>query len=143
MKLANKSLIGFVCSINVSMANDLSVLEDFSQLQYLLAHNTATTGDLSSLFYMAAMEELDLHSNTLTCLTSDPFPAWSGSYYHFYSCLSSSTHVDNALIGMANGGVNNCTVRLDGTNPARTSESEVEEAVTTLAGNGVILYVNE
>lgn len=67
------------------------------------------------------------------------FAATSGTY-RFYSTVTTSGEVDQWLIDLAAAGWSNCTVYLDGTNPARTSASDA--AVATLVGNSVTLFLN-
>ena len=38
--------------------------------------------------------------------------------------------------------MHDCTLILDGTNPAPPSTQEMTDAIATLAGNGVTLYVS-
>jgi hypothetical protein len=69
---------------------------------------------------------------------------WSGrtsGTYYFDSTVSTSGEVDQWLIDLASANWSNCTIYLDGTNPARTSASDA--AVATLLDNGCEIHVNE
>lgn len=118
---AIRSVLSNLTSLNLStcsLVGDISVLEDAS----------------------AAYTNISLGQNKLTCENVFSSPAFTGSSYSFRSSISVASHVDNALISFASGGMHNTSLYLDGTNPARTSASDA--AVATLLGNAVVLYVN-
>ena len=84
---------------------------------------------------------IKLKNNSLT-FSYSVFKVWTGSTFNFQSCFSSSSDVANAIISLANSGMHDCSLLLDGSNPAPPSTQEVIDGISTLAGNGVTLYVS-
>jgi hypothetical protein len=102
--------------------------------------NISSVENISNLYGMGLFY---INDNTITYpLTGiDWFVATFGNY-RFYSTVSTSEEVGQWLIDLSRANWSNCTVRLDGTNPAPPSTQEVTDAIAMLAGNGVTLYVS-
>jgi hypothetical protein len=134
----------FIQSIHLSqnsLTGNVSFLSDLNSLVLLYINSNSLTGDLSFLSDLISIENLSVYNNTFT-FSYVPFPAWDGSTYNLSSCVSTSQEVGDLIRAAANGGMNNCIYKLDGTNPAPPSTQEVLDGIATLAGNGVTLYVS-
>jgi hypothetical protein len=143
VKHMSTALNRFRIAYNNGATGDIACLKKFENLDYLLLEfNTAITGDISNLFLMDNLNTCYLASTSLSFASTANTPPWDGFYYNFRSALSKSLEIGNLLISAANGGVNNCIIYLDGTCPAPPATQEVTDAIATLAGNGVTLYVS-
>jgi hypothetical protein len=126
---------------NNSISGDISAVSGLTSLANLSLHDNSISGDISAVSGLTSLVYLYLYVNTLS-FTYSQFPAWSGTTYDLSSCVSSSQEVGDLLRAAANGGMNNCTYRLDGTNPVPPGTQEITDAIGILAGNGVTLYVS-
>jgi internalin A len=151
--LSNNSITGDISAVsgltnlvslflsNNSITGDISAVSGLTNLVNLYLLNNSTTGDISAVSGLTNLVNLYLLNNSTTFIYVQ-FPAWSGSTYDLSSTVSTSQEVGDLIRAAANGGMNNCIYKLDGTNPAPPDTSEVNDAISTLAGNGVTLYVN-
>jgi hypothetical protein len=135
------SLTYLALSAMPSLTGNISSLSGLTSLVTLYLHNGSLTGDLSSLSGLTNLALVYLYNNALT-FTYTQFPAWSGSSYYLQSTVSTQREVGDLIRAAANGGMNNCIYKLDGTNPAPPDTQEVIDAISTLAGNAVTLYVS-
>jgi hypothetical protein len=135
------SLTYLALSAMPSLTGNISSLSGLTSLATVYLHNSSLTGDLSSLSGLTNLALVYLYNNALT-FTYTQFPAWSGSSYYLQSTVSTQQEVGDLIRAAANGGMNNCIYKLDGTNPAPPDTQEVTDAISTLAGNGVTLYVS-
>jgi Leucine-rich repeat (LRR) protein len=126
---------------NNYITGDFFSLSGLNSLYYLSIVNNSLTCDLSSLATLTVINYLYVYGNSLT-FTYTQFPPWSGNIYDLHSTVSTSQEVGDLIRAAANGGMNNCIYKLDGTNPAPPSTQEVLDGIDTLAGNGVTLYVS-
>ena len=118
--------------------SDVSPLAGLTNLTTLDLYN-CDISDISDLMGLLNLTYLNLGSNDLEYTGYTWFTATSGTFW-FYSTVDSSDEVDQWLIDLNTANWSNCTVYLDGTNPARTSASDAAVAALVLAG--VILHLN-
>jgi hypothetical protein len=115
-------------------------------LPSVLSLNASTMGlfgDTSVLSILnSSCGNISLGSNNLSCDSVFSAPALTGTTFSFKNSFSDSNSVGNCIISFANGGMHDCSFYVNGTNPAPPSTQEVIDAISTLAGNGVILYVS-
>jgi hypothetical protein len=126
---------------NNSISGDISAVSGLTNLVNLHLYNNSISGDISAVSGLTNLVTLYLYNNALS-FTYSQFPAWSGNNYDLSSCVLTSQEVGDLLLAAANGGMNNCTYIIDGTNPVPPSTQEVTDAIATLLGNEVTLYVN-
>jgi Leucine-rich repeat (LRR) protein len=126
---------------NNSLTGDISAVSGLTNLVTLYLLNNSLTGDISAVSGLTNLYNLYLYDNSLTFVYTQ-FPPWDGNTYDLHSCVSTSQEVGDLILAAANGGMNNCIYKLDGTNPAPPATQEVTDAIVVLAGNGVTLYVN-
>jgi Leucine-rich repeat (LRR) protein len=119
----------------------LSVISGFSGLINLYLSNSSINGNLSSLSGLINLSNVSLPNNSLS-FTYTQFPPWDGNTYDLRSCVSTSQEVGDLILAAANGGMNNCIYKLDGTNPVPPGTQDITDGIATLAGNGVTLYVS-
>jgi hypothetical protein len=124
-----------------SLTGDISAVSGLTNLVALYLHGNSLTGDISAVSGLTNLVALYLFNNSLT-FTYAQFPSWSGSMYDLRSTVSTQQEVGDLIRAAANGGMNNCIYQLDGTNPSPPDTSEVNDAISTLTGNGVTLYVS-
>jgi Leucine-rich repeat (LRR) protein len=153
LDLHNNSLTGNISAVsgltnlvtlylhNNSLTGDISAVSGLTNLVTLDLHNNSLTGNISAVSGLTNLVTLSLHINSLTFVYTQ-FPPWDGNTYDLNSCVSTSQEVGDLILAAANGGMNNCIYKLDGTNPAPPATQEVTDAIVVLAGNGVTLYVN-
>jgi hypothetical protein len=155
IQVSNQSIINsihdLVSNLTVNLQylyiNDNLIYDDVSALSELTGviafniYNNAFHGDISALVGLINVDYLRIFGNLLS-FTYTQFPAWSGVVYDMSSCVSTSQEVGDLIRAAANGGMNNCIYKLDGTNPAPPDTQEVIDGISTLAGNGVTLYVS-
>lgn len=98
--------------------SDISPLVGISTLTSLFLINTSVSYPLGGLSW---------------------FTAASGTF-RFDSCVSTSAEVDQWLIDLNNASWANCTIRIDGTNPAPTAASAA--AIAALTARGCVVYTN-
>ena len=126
--------------ISTNTISNISILSSFTGLVYLELLNN-NISDISSLTGLSNLVWLHVGNNPvnypLTGLTW--FTATSGTF-RFNSTVASSAEVDRWLIDLAAANWSNCIVYLNGTNPARTSDSDA--AVVQLVLAGVTLHLN-
>lgn len=127
-----------ILNVSVNQITDISALSGLSALEYIRVYNNQIT-DISPLCALSNTVLIYAYNNAITYTTQSWFKATSGTF-RFNSTVSTSAEVDQWLIDLNNAEWENCTVYLDGTNPARTSASDV--AVAGLVGRGVILHLN-
>ena len=137
-KLTN--LVSLYMSSN-SLNEGMAALSGLHNLVNLSLYNNSLIDDIATLSGLSNLVQLYLFGNTLY-FNYEQFPAWSGSVYDLRSCVSTSQEVGNLIRAAANGGMNNCIYKLDGENPAPPDTQEVTDAIATLAGNEVTLYVS-
>jgi hypothetical protein len=123
------------------IAGDLSGVSGLTNLAVLQLNDNLISGDISTIFGLTNLTSLYLLNNSLTFVYAQ-FPPWSGATYDLSSTVSTSQEVGDLIRAAANGGMNNCIYKLDGTNPAPPATQEVTDAIVVLAGNGVTLYVS-
>ena len=116
------------------------IVFNFKNLTSLSLHLNSITGDIAAISKLK-LDFCVLRSNNLNFSCAE-FETWDGTFYYFDSTLSTSEEIGNLLIALANSGMNNCILYLDGTNPAPPSTQDVIDGISTLIGNGVTLYVN-
>lgn len=123
-----------------NIINDVSPLSSMTNLVSLRLRNNSFS-DISPLVALVNLTDLWLDNNNINYpLTGlSWFTATSGLFY-FNSTVDSSAEVDRWLIDLATADWSNCTIYLDGTNPARTSASDA--AVAILIANGCILHLS-
>ena len=126
---------------NNSISSDISAVSGLTNLNYLLLYANSMVGDISAVSGLTNLTYLSLHSNTFS-FTYTSFPAWSGDTYDLRSCVSTAQEVGDLILAAANGGMNNCIYKLDGTNPVPPDTQEIIDAIAILLGNGVDLYVS-
>jgi Leucine-rich repeat (LRR) protein len=126
---------------NNSITGDLSAVSGLTNLVTLYLSKNSITGDLSAVSGLTNLVTLYMYNNLLS-FTYTPFHPWSGDTYDLHSTVSTSQEVGDLILAAANGGMNNCIYKLDGTNPAPPDTQEVIDGISTLAGNGVTLYVS-
>jgi hypothetical protein len=126
---------------NNSLTGDISAIAGLTNLVNLYISGSSLTGDISAIAGLTNLVNLYLY-NISSTFTYAQFPAWSGNTYDLRSTVSTSQEVGDLIRAAANGGMNNCIYKLDGTNPAPPSTQEVTDAIAMLAGNGVTLYVS-
>jgi hypothetical protein len=141
---------------STSVSGDISSWSALTNLTILWCYSTSATGDVSSWSTLTSLTDLRLQSTSLsgdvsswstlinltnltgfnTSVDFDSSSAWTSHNHQvfLYDCAWTSTQVDNALIAFAAGSFVSKTIRLDGTNAARTAASDA--AVATLTGNG-------
>jgi hypothetical protein len=124
-----------------SISGDIFAISGLTNLVNLYLNSNSISGDISAVSGLTNLVNLYLHSNSLS-FTYTQFPSWGGNTYDLHSCVSTSQEVGDLILAAANGGMNNCIYKLDGTNPAPPDTQEVTDAIATLAGNGVTLYVS-
>ena len=134
------NLVNLILADNL-ISGDISAVSGLINLTYLNLYGNLISGDISAVSGLVNLNYLYLPNNSLS-FTYAQFPTWDGNMYDLSSCVSTSQEVGDLLRAAANGGMNNCTYRLDGTNPAPPATQEVIDGISTLAGNGVTLYVN-
>jgi hypothetical protein len=127
--------------MNMPVGGTLSSISNLENLVTLYLNNMDITGDISSVSGLVKLNKLYLNNNSLS-FTYTQFPSWSGDTYDLSSTVSTQQEVGDLIRAAANGGMNNCIYKLDGTNPAPPSTQEVMDAIAVLAGNGVTLYVS-
>jgi Leucine-rich repeat (LRR) protein len=126
---------------NNLISSDISAVSRLSNLTILNLRTNSIFGDLSVVSRLTNLVTLTIYSNNLS-FTYTQFPAWDGDTYDLRSCVSTSQEVGDLIRAAANGGMNNCIYKLDGTNPAPPGTQEVTDAIAALAGNGVTLTVS-
>jgi hypothetical protein len=153
LRLNNNSLIGNISSLEKlkslntcllhsnSLVGNLSSVSGLTSSSVLFLSTNQLIGDLNNLCNLTNLSYAGLAGNSFS-FTYTIFPSWSGTTYYFDSCVSTSQEVGDLIRAAANGGMNNCIYRLDGTNPAPPDTQEVLDGIATLAGNGVTLYVS-
>jgi hypothetical protein len=134
-------LIVLQISSNYDLQGSISAISSMIYLLTANLHSCSFNDDLNALTGLSYLSMLTIYNNNLS-FTYTQFPPWSGSTYDFHSTVSTQQEVGDLIRAAANGGMNNCIYKLDGTNPAPPSTQEVTDAIATLAGNGVTLYVN-
>jgi hypothetical protein len=139
--LSGMTLLTYLSLAGNSLTGDIASLSGLTSLGFLSLYNSSLIGDISSLAGLSLLTYLLLYGNGLT-FTYVQFPAWSGNQYYLQSTVSTQQEVGDLIRAAANGGMNNCIYKLDGTNPVPPDTSEVNDAISTLAGNGVTLYVS-
>ena len=133
--------LGTLYLFNNLISSDISEISGLSNLIILNIRTNSIFGDISAVSGLSNLTTLTIYSNTLS-FTYTQFPAWSGDTYDLRSCVSTAQEVGDLILAAANGGMNNCIYKLDGTNPVPPSTQEVTDAIAILLGNGVDLYVN-
>jgi len=125
---------------NTKLSGNISSFANKPLLQWLYIDGTNITGDASTLKGLSALEYFTSNGTTITFNSSD---AWAAPLIVFDMSNSNliSSHVDNALIALANGGVASAAITLGGNNAVRTSASDA--AKTTLESAGCTVIVNE
>ena len=126
---------------NNSITGYISAVSGLINLTSLSLSINSITGDISAVSGLTNLVTLYLYNNSLS-FTYSQFPAWGGTTYDLSSCVLTAQEVGDLILAAANGGMNNCIYKLDGTNPAPPSTQEVIDGIATLLGNGVDLYVN-
>ena len=125
-----------------NLITDISDIPITSTLQYCTLYNNNIT-DIAPLANIPATPQwVWVYNNPVTYTTLD-WPTYTTSHelgHKFNSTVTTAAEVDQYLIDFASDNWSNCTVYLDGTNPARTSASDA--AVTALVLAGVILHLN-
>jgi hypothetical protein len=124
-----------------SISGDISAVSGLTSLVNLDLHSNSISGDISAVSGLTSLVNLYLYYNSLS-FTYTQFPPWDGSTYDLRFCVSTSEEVGDLILAAANGGMNNCIYKLDGTNPAPPSTQEITDGIATLVGNGVTLYVS-
>jgi Leucine-rich repeat (LRR) protein len=124
-----------------SISGDISAVSGLTSLVNLYLHYNSISGDISAVSGLTSLVNLYLYYNSLS-FTYTQFPPWDGSTYDLRFCVSTSEEVGDLILAAANGGMNNCIYKLDGTNPAPPSTQEITDGIATLVGNGVTLYVS-
>jgi hypothetical protein len=132
-------------NFNFNTTNENMVLMSYV-LPSVLSLNASTMGlfgDISILSILnSSCENISLGLNNLSCDSVFSAPALTGTTFSFKNSFFDSNSVGNCIISFANGGMHDCSLYVDGTNPAPPDTQEVIDAISTLAGNGVILYVS-
>ena len=138
-----KRLTGLVnCYVHSNfLTGNIASVSELVNIQVLFIARNQLIGDLSNLSDLINLSYAGMYSNSFS-FTYTIFPPWSGDIYYFNSCVSTSQEVGDLILAAANGGMNNCTYELSGTNPVPPGTQEIIDAIVTLAGNGVDLYVN-
>jgi len=126
---------------SMPVVGGLASISNLENLVTLYLNNLEITGDISAVSGLTELDNLYLHDNSLS-FTYTQFPPWSGYTYDLHSTVSTQQEVGDLIRAAANGGMNNCIYKLDGTNPAPPDTQEVNDAISTLAGNVVTLYVS-
>jgi Leucine-rich repeat (LRR) protein len=126
---------------NNFIVGNFSAISGLINLITLYLYGNLISGDISAVSGLNNLNTLYIRNNNLS-FTYTQFPPWSGNTYDLRSCVSTSQEVGDLILAAANGGMNNCIYKLDGTNPAPPSTQEVIDGISTLAGNGVTLYVS-
>jgi hypothetical protein len=126
---------------NNSLTGDISAVSGLTSLSTLHIQGNSLTGDISAVVGLTSLAILYLSYNSLT-FTYIQFPSWDGTVYSLISTVLTQQEVGDLIRAAANGGMNNCIYKLDGTNPAPPATQEVTDAIMVLAGNGVTLYVS-
>jgi hypothetical protein len=125
------------------VTGNLSVFSGMTSISYLLAFTQSWTGDISAFASCPLLTTLYIMGITnLTYSTPTSLPAWTGSIWAYSSGLSSA-EVDRFLIDLADGcgTTGTRTLKIAGTNAARTSASDAAKAALLAAG--WTLEVNE
>jgi hypothetical protein len=127
---------------NGGLIGSVSDLGKFLSITNLRIYGTKITGDLSD-FGSTVLSGYFGAQNLTTISCNSTIPIFlPGSDIHLESCGFLSSEVDNFLINASINGMSSCTVHIDGTNQAPSGAQEVTDAIATLAGNGVTLYVS-
>jgi len=128
---------------NTAVTGDVNDLSTLINMVTLSIGNTSIVGDIADLntIYNESLTAGYLFSLSLTYTDLSTFDIPSfGKLYAQDSGLTSAM-VDNILVDLAAGSASSGTIRLDGTNEARTSASDA--AVATLLGRSWLVTVNE
>jgi hypothetical protein len=127
---------------NYNDITEVTSLAGLTSLQALGLYHNSKALDVAPLVGLSSLIELRLHNTVvdypLTGLSW--FTATSGTF-RFDSTVDSEDEVDQWIIDLAAANWSNCTIYLDGTNPARTGASDA--ALATLIANGCEVHVNE
>jgi hypothetical protein len=111
---------------------------DFGTLHGLITlycHNNNGSGDLSGFSTLPNLLYFRAFSNAFTYLNTTAWPAYNGVNIQLQSTLSTAAEVDRFIIDSVASTWTNNTINFAGTNPARTSESDVALVASILAGN--------
>lgn len=114
---------------------------DREKVTYFLCTYNNLYGDISSLSYFININYINISYSSCTFLGAT-FTSLTIGPFWLRSVFSLAEYVDKILIAFAAGGMHDCTLYLDGANPAPSSDPDVVDAIATLLGNNVVLYVN-
>jgi hypothetical protein len=125
------SLIVRYCSMSFEPA-------DFGTLAGLInlyCYNNNGSGDLGGFSTLPNLVNFRPYNNAFTYLQTTTWPAYNGVSILLQSTLSTAAEVDRFIIDSVASNWTNNTINFAGTNPARTSASDVALVASILAGN--------
>ena len=103
--------------------------------------STNVSGDISAWAVISTLFRVQIYSSLMTFDNTTPWLLIDAGLFYAQDMGWTSEMVDDALIGLAATPVTNCTIKLEGTNSARTSASDA--ALATLETAGCSVTVNE
>ena len=121
----------------------LDTLAGMTSMGILAAALINITGDLNTLANFTSATNLNVYSTKADSMdyTTVALPAWAGTSIRIESNGLSSSEVDQFLIDLADGVGASGTIKIAGTNAARTAASDAAKA--TLLSNSWTVEVNE
>ena len=123
-----------------SVSGDIADIAGLTSLTTLYLDSTSVSGDIANIAGLTSLTTLYLHVTSCSDFTSVALPAkWKAVW--IYSVGLDFTEVDNFLIRLDAAGNTNGTLKIAGTNAARTATSNT--AKTNLTGKGWTIEVNE
>ena len=122
-------------------SKQITIYTNIYFVTYFLCTSDNLYGDISGLSYFININYINVRNNSCTFLGAT-FTSLTIGPFWFRSAFYLAESVGKILIAFAAGGMHDCTLYLDGTNPAPPSDQDVLDAITTLIGNNVVLYVN-
>lgn len=135
----NKPNVQSVYLYNTDVEGDIYNFAVCNSLLLAQCQNTNISGYINWLPNNSGMTELNF-SNTDVGVSEDGLKAWDGVKLYFENCSWSSAETDRFLNQAYAAGVQNCNIKIAGTNAARTSASDT--AYTWLLANNTSLEVN-
>ena len=129
-----------ILNVGSNQIADISVLSGLTDLQSIRVYYNQIS-DISPLVGLSNATLIYAFNNALTYTTQSWFTATSGNF-RFYTTLSTAAEVDQFLIDLNNASWANCTVHLNGTNPAHTGGAPVLAAIAGLVSRSVTLHLN-
>ena len=106
---------------------------------YRLSLGSNNITNLDSIHLIKAFTYLAVNANPLV-YTTRPWPAVTTGTFYFHNTVTTSDEVDQWLIDLNTALWSNCTIYIDGTNPAPTAAATA--ALAGLASRGCTVYTN-